>query len=825
MGQEYDYKDLDGTSSGVATFEPNGSMENPFVLPFYDKSPQGINSKMLAPKEMNYVEKPIGESFFPSPTITYGRVVVSNISREGLTKHATGKVVNEFYTSYDFPTITKQSLISIKQDKKNAFSQILNIKVRNHITAAQGFVVETNDMNGKPKSQWVYAEGQPQPISGVEYKYFTDSYGKLINEMDVVDNDGNVSKKNIGLTNDIINDFRQSKSSTTIMGINANVSSFFAFVGVLVIPLLLPTGAYHEDQLRMSTTTKIVHRQGILKETIAYDLGSHVSTQNLAFDSDTGQVIVTKTHNEYDQYYYSINYPAHWYDGYKTMGSASNNIDLEGTLSSNEELTYFSLGEASPTNQYLTLGDEINTFLEDGSYYKKLWVVHFDETNPDKVKLMDREGRIVNDCPENETINRLKFKVVRSGFRNVQSAMMASIVTQSNPFVNNKLRDFTFDPLINISQNPKIINASAIEYSDYWKSQCENNLPNFQERPGMFNEETNELDESIFYNLIENYNINPFLFNIRGDWRAKKSYAFLTGRSQSINLQGSPTTSIDGFLTSFNPFYRFENNVWSINRQNWTNASTVTQFSPYGAELENKDALNRYSSAQYGFGYSLPTAVASNTAYKQLGFESFEDIENGSNEYKNSHFSFQDPLVNNSMTALISEKESHTGKKSVMVKPGKSLTYINKFSNCVPVVIDDCVSDIITQPSNSLNIVYSEISSECFYSNSSGATITGGTPNKPLMFHLQYGADHPCAIVTCNVSINGIDFTYQNSNSNVNIPFTLDSEGEAQILVQITEAYCSYAGTNGIEEIRINVDYQIENEDYKQFTYCFNSDH
>lgn len=99
-GQTYEYTLDDGSSSGVATYEPNQSKENPFVEPFYNHS-----DRLVAPREVNYIEKPFGESFFPSSVITYSKVTVSNLAREGISKHATGKVVTEYFTSKDYPTV------------------------------------------------------------------------------------------------------------------------------------------------------------------------------------------------------------------------------------------------------------------------------------------------------------------------------------------------------------------------------------------------------------------------------------------------------------------------------------------------------------------------------------------------------------------------------------------------------------------------------------------------------------------------------------------------------------------------------------------------
>jgi hypothetical protein len=60
---------------------------------------------------------------------------------------------------------------------------------------------------------------------------------------------------------------------------------------------------------------------------------------------------------------------------------------------------------------------------------------------------------------------------------------------------------------------------------------------------------------------------------------------------------------------------------------NWIVARTVTKWSPWGYELENKDAVGNYTAAQYGYNEQLPTALAQNAKQHQFMFEGFEDYQ------------------------------------------------------------------------------------------------------------------------------------------------------------------------------------------------------
>jgi len=212
-----------------------------------------------------------------------------------------------------------------------------------------------------------------------------------------------------------------------------------------------------------------------------------------------------------------------------------------------------------------------------------------------------------------------------------------------------------------IAEDPKIINANAIEYSQDWVSQCENGLPS---KFGLLNGIGTP--------------VNPFIYNIKGEWRPVKSYAYLTGRNATTNSN----TRNSGYFKKFNPFYKRQNNTWVIDNSNWTFASSVTMYNPYGVELENKDALNRYSAAQYGYLYKLPVAVSSNARYQEMGFDGFEDynpLNYTTPSALKPHFGFQQSVNPN---ASISNKKSHTGKNAIVVKSNQKATLVKKINGC-----------------------------------------------------------------------------------------------------------------------------------------------
>ena len=173
---------------------------------------------------------------------------------------------------------------------------------------------------------------------------------------------------------------------------------------------------------------------------------------------------------------------------------------------------------------------------------------------------------------------------------------------------------------------------------------------------------------------------NPYVYNILGNWKAQKSYAYLTGRRHALN---NPTPRVSGFFNDFNPYYILNSSKkWEVNgtaTNQWTFASEVTKNNAYGQEIENRDALNRYSSAFYGYNNRFPTAVASNTPYNELATDNFEDYYFSTCPSK-SHFDFKETLIPNRVS--ISNKQAHTGRNSIRVEPSNKAVIIKKIPTC-----------------------------------------------------------------------------------------------------------------------------------------------
>jgi hypothetical protein len=613
-GQEYSYANDDGTSSGVASYEPQlGGDENPWRLPvFYDEH------KLLIPDDQHYMEQPFGESFFPSPGVGYAKVTVRNLQRPGVKRHATGKIVHEFYTAKDFPVIPQQTDINQRRDRSLPFglASIFHVAVRDYETVTQGYSIELNDMHGKPKSEKVFQEDATTPISSVTYYYKSIPYKansfRLQNLCKLINSDGTTTQADIGKFFDFVADVREESAETISPGLDVNLDDFFVGTIPLPVPALWPAFSEQRTRFRSATTTKVIQRFCILDSTVATDLGSTVATKNLAYDSETGDALLTQTTTNFNDNVYTLKYPAWWH--YQSMGPAYQNIGLEQSLS------FTSSGSTTISNAYLYYneGDELE--MVAGSSHVLGWV---SSVSNDSVSVILKNGIPVMSGTYNT-------KVIRSGKRNETGAPMANITTLTNP-----LNYYT-----GLSSNvyEQVLQASAVEFGNVWRTYC---------------------DCFTGGGTNTSFTTNPYVLGQKGNWRPTKSYLHLTGRSQS-KFDGNTNIRNDGVFTSYLPYYKLVGGKWVIDGQNWTYTSEVTEMTPQGQELENRDALGRYSAAEFGYNQTLATAVAANSRYKEIGADNFEDY--GYSSCADNHFKFKGSTPTTA--------ESHSGRNSLVVHSG-----------------------------------------------------------------------------------------------------------------------------------------------------------
>ena len=458
-GQEYDYTTREivngrwkTISSGVASYEPIlGGDENPW------RQPRAFERKLaLIPNEQYYLETPFGESFFPSPSVGYSKVTVRSLQHDNVKRTATGHTVHEFYTSRDFPTRPLETKVEVLPILQNPLISFLKVGLKQSMAVSQGYSIELNDMHGKPKAQWSYAEGQDGLVSGVEYYYKTDisNSKRLSNTVSVLRPDGTTGTETIGEDIDIVTDFRRNYDETIMGNIQINADGFLLAIFPLVIPMVWPTGGFTRREFKSVVTTKVIHRYGILDRTVAHDFGSTITTYNKQWDSETGQVLLTETHNEYGDKIFNMTYPAHW--AYSGMSGAYHNIGAALDLGPIDD-SYVSTAPLIPSD-YFHVGDELS--LKTGKYWGPYTVLEVDDVQK-RIYFVNRNGQ-----PTDKGTGT--FKVLRSGRRNMQSTPVGALTALQNPVGGGSVDWNTLD---------SVINASATLFSDRWQMPCQEGPP------------------------------------------------------------------------------------------------------------------------------------------------------------------------------------------------------------------------------------------------------------------------------------------------------------------------------------------------------------
>ena len=397
------------------------------------------------------------------------------------------------------------------------------------------------------------------------------------------------------------------------------------FVGPIPIPGVSISGSITENAVSTAVTNKIIHRSGIVEQVIAYTDGSIKTTKNLFYDDQTGRVVLNTVNNNFDDPIYNYTLPAH--QSYELMGSAYQNGGLKFDVNAIGLLDYFL---NIPTTE---LPNSFQEILKEGDEY----ILSDDDTKVKGIylgyyQLNDNSTGSTHNFILNQATNLtspITFTSSRSGYRNLLSNNIETIVALVNPITERTSISWPcglwiFEPngYISPGNQPNysmpvlnnVINIAATTYGDL----LDPNATSFT---------TN----------------NPFSTGEKGIWRSHQLFMYDKDRNykfKNINALNSNSLILtdeisnlsgDGLMSDVPLF------VWDIIRDkdnynsecplllDWHLTKEVTQYSPYGYELENRNILDVYSCAYYGYDHTLPVLVANNSKYEEVFFESFED--------------------------------------------------------------------------------------------------------------------------------------------------------------------------------------------------------
>jgi hypothetical protein len=625
-------------SSGVATSEPMvGNDESALKQPllYADKKDKATDVDY-------YVETPVNESRFPAPQIYYSKVTQVN-NKTSYDVGKTGKIVNEYFTSKDYPVKVDRTTIDEQRDKTDPNSLQVGFfsddEQHDYATVSQGFYIEQTNGPGLPKSTWVYNE-KGDRISGEVYEYYPDN-----DHFTTIDKYGNIHRNNQQLGMDIqyTVDGRISKdeSETDVKQLNLNVAMF----GPVPVPLLVPlfSTLTEKKQFRSLVINKEINRNLVLKKKTVFEQSASISTENLAFDEVTGEAILTKTTNEFNDTLFSFKYPAWWM--YEGMGPAFITSGLHLTSSSfNTSLTL------------LKQGDEFAK-LTNGH---RFWITN---VNTGSVEVVDQDN-------QSSTVNGISdtYILTNPAAKNVLTSGAGQVVTWNyNPILtDNKI---TFAP-------SSILNSSAIEYYDSAVIHCDT-----------------------CWEITSLKKENDFLSGRKGNWKPKQTWFYLTDRT-GLNINtGISNIREQGLFNDYHDFWMVPGtpanpaDYWRISNSNWEWKEKVNLTDVYGLTLETEDRIGRKVASLPGFRNTLVTAQAYNSAYHEVfsdGFEEYEftycpvprisdpidpTIYQASHQYMKRVQLIQGPLV-------IDNRESHTGKYSVKVTKPVTFREIIQDPNC-----------------------------------------------------------------------------------------------------------------------------------------------
>jgi hypothetical protein len=171
--------------------------------------------------------------------------------------------------------------------------------------------------------------------------------------------------------------------------------------------------------------------------------------------------------------------------------------------------------------------------------------------------------------------------------------------------------------------------------------------------------------------------VNPYVVALRGQYKPQTQFVYKTARKYTYK-SGSPDLRESGLYAKLEPFWSYDiaTNSWLNDSYNWQYTSTISNYSPFGNEVENQDALGRYSAALFGYSNTLPKAVAQNARYNEIYSENFEDYKYPIDEgcYYIPHFMFE----KNADTEIAIDT-SHTGKYSMRINANSSVNASNDY--------------------------------------------------------------------------------------------------------------------------------------------------
>lgn len=246
--------------------------------------------------------------------------------------------------------------------------------------------------------------------------------------------------------------------------------------------------------------------------------------------------------------------------------------------------------------------------------------------------------------PQNSNFTDVHVKVVRSGAKNQLNESIQSYTAMDAPFDDHDNLRYNLTGLINIT---------AKEFSDTLTAI----LPRFDSliNPSGWDSlniyvngtrQVKRVSKEYAYQKNRDYNTanrKAGLFSALSLWRpgnvtdncsTRDKYCIVdTGFNEGTYHWGGqynvPLLALH-YLAYYPPAYISDYNNMTPQPgadPNWIVARSVTKWSPWGFELENRDAIGNYTAAMYGYNQQLPVALAQNARQHETFSDGFEDYQ------------------------------------------------------------------------------------------------------------------------------------------------------------------------------------------------------
>lgn len=565
-GSEYHYVLPDGSSSGVATTEPGEMREENPLVGFVPRKSQTWLSRHIIGNDKEQSEGPYGETILPGASVGHSRVVVTNVytGRTG-----TGFSVNEYYTVKDYPFDKSYNYGIYAENVDRQF----DIAEAGGVRGVEATNLASNTVRDKmviPTGIFNYSSDKVWAAQGYRF---------IINQM-----------------------HGQPKSMKTYGGDIEN-----------------PALAGIEDKFLVSG-----------QEFEYYQPGERV---RLMQPDGTYQWKVPGKEMDVTQEMRSMN---DWTldFGFEVDVSAGlfvpPPIFVTGSLSFSFDEKVISTHVTSKVIRYPAIQKRVTTYNDGIKAISENLAFDHGTGRPILTRTTDAFHTVVNDF--NRTSGQIEKQAPHDGSiynLNLPAHWYYTAALSGNNGMGSKVENIDNTNQLNAFAGTVVcygIDANPLNGGDTWSIKTDRVISS---SVNTFN--TSQNYSQWFTTAIHNeYGSAAIAAQLGRIWRPHKSYVYKEDVLNSSNppiADNSSRIFTGGTYNVFTPFnFLSEYGGGAQTDNNWIELNEVTLYSPHGNALEERNVLDIFSSAKFGFDFTQPIMITQNGRYTTTFFEHYEDL-------------------------------------------------------------------------------------------------------------------------------------------------------------------------------------------------------